>query len=142
MFVDALWCWIEASNRGLFEFACFYVLLLLVTIAVGFMWIRVLANIISIRDSAHRTHALPSYVYRHVVGVLLFDLIFILMAAHRIYVAFSEQQTSVVLLLGHEIGLCSVGILIGVCFGFTKDNFRLWRDVLCCNRKPPMYTSI
>jgi hypothetical protein len=83
--LESLWCWIQSTPPDdiYWQFLCFYVFVFVVTIAVCVLWIKVLTTVVAMQKSSSTTGKLPSYLFRHVLGVILFDMIFVLMAVKQ-----------------------------------------------------------
>jgi len=98
--------------------------------AIGiYLWVRVCFVAVQVvQRMLHFEASSHTYLFRHILGVVLFIIIFGIMLTHRIYrvVNRSDEDNSFLLVLLHTIVLGGQGIVDFVCFGVTKDNFLLW----------------
>jgi hypothetical protein len=126
-FEDRLvWCWISQSDSGLWELSFFYAVMGILGIATGYFWLHVVFKIRRVSLMASLTGKTYEYLYRHILSIILFLIVWVIMLVDRLYTVFTGE-VNYWLLLGHIIALSEVGLIDFVCFGFTTDNLTRWK---------------
>jgi hypothetical protein len=123
-----LWCFIQ-NVHGVWEFACFYVYLVSILVAVIGIWFRTIHGVFQVVRYAHFRNSDYSYLYRHVFALGLGSIGITMMTSHRIYQALHENQPdNFFLAFSHVFSLSSLGVLVFVSYGLTRSNFSMWKS--------------
>jgi len=136
-----LWCWIKMSKDGIWEFSLFYGEMAIFSAIALFMWIRVTITAVQVSKMIHINSTNHSYLVRHIMGVILFVVIFAVMFAHRVDIIF-HLDSSFGLLYIHTFCLCGVGLMDFFCFGLTRGNIALWKDTILATFRKQKYEAI